>query len=84
MQITKAQINAGAMRYVMTSCVHYKCLTFCICVDKCCVNSLIKYRFVMNVSDHFLTSQKHLRTKMTPDFHLTYSTNWGNLGSESK
>ena len=27
---------------------------------------------------------KHLRTKVTPDFHLTYSKNRGNLGSESK
>ena len=31
-----------------------------------------------------LTSRKHLRTKVTPDFHLTYSTNGGNLGSGSK
>ena len=30
------------------------------------------------------TSRKHLRTKVTPDFHLTYSKNGGNLGSESK
>ena len=29
-------------------------------------------------------SQKHLRTKVTPDLHLTYSKNGGNLGSESK
>ena len=29
-------------------------------------------------------SRKHLRTKVTPDFHLTYSENGGNLGSESK
>ena len=29
-------------------------------------------------------SRKHLRTKVTPDFLLTYSTNGGNLGSESK
>ena len=29
-------------------------------------------------------SQKHLRTKVTPEFHLTYSKNGGNLGSESK
>ena len=28
-------------------------------------------------------SRKHLRTKVTPDFHLTYSKNEGNLGSES-
>ena len=28
-------------------------------------------------------SGKHLRTKVTPDFHLTYSKNGGNLGSES-
>ena len=30
------------------------------------------------------TSRKHLRTKVTPDFHLTYSKNGGNLGSKSK
>ena len=30
------------------------------------------------------SSQKHLCTKVTPDFHLTYSKNGGNLGSESK
>ena len=30
------------------------------------------------------TSRKRLRTKMTPDFHLTYSKTGGNLGSESK
>ena len=31
-----------------------------------------------------LSSRKHLRTKVTPDFHLTYSKNVENLGSESK
>ena len=30
------------------------------------------------------TSRKYLRTKVTPDFYLTYSKNGGNLGSESK
>ena len=30
------------------------------------------------------TSRKHLRSKVTPDLHLTYSKNEGNLGSESK
>ena len=30
------------------------------------------------------TSRKHLRTKVTPDFHLKYSKTGGNLGSESK
>ena len=25
-------------------------------------------------------SRKHLRTKVTPDLHLRYSKNWGNLG----
>ena len=32
----------------------------------------------------WLTSRKHLRTKVTSDFHLTYCKNGGNLGSESK
>ena len=27
-----------------------------------------------------LTSRKHLRTKVTPDLHLTFSKNGGNLG----
>ena len=30
------------------------------------------------------TSREHLRTKVTLDFHLTFGTNGGNLGSESK
>ena len=30
------------------------------------------------------SSRKHLHTKVTTDFHLTYSKNGGNLGSESK
>ena len=29
-------------------------------------------------------SREHLRSKVTPDFHLTYSKNGGNMGSESK
>ena len=28
----------------------------------------------------YYTSRKYLRTKVTPDFHLTYSKNGGNLG----
>ena len=28
--------------------------------------------------------RKHLRTKVTPDFHVTYSKNGGNLESESQ
>ena len=27
-----------------------------------------------------LSSRKHIRTKVTPDLHLTYSKNGGNLG----
>ena len=27
-----------------------------------------------------VTSWKHLRAIVTPSLHLTYSTNWGNLG----
>ena len=30
------------------------------------------------------TSRKHLRTKVTPNLHLTYSKNGGNLGLVSK
>ena len=34
--------------------------------------------------DMTVALRKHLHTKVTPDFHLTYSKNGGNLGSESK
>ena len=30
--------------------------------------------------DQFSPSRKHLCSKVTPDFHLTYSKNGGNLG----
>ena len=56
--------------------------------------SLISFRFIPpfvmhNQNDHFCivklrfnghTSRKHLRTKVTPDLHLTYIKNGGNLG----
>ena len=42
-----------------------------------------KYPFV-GFPDHTIASREHLRTKVTPDFHLTYSKNGGNLGSGSK
>ena len=45
------------------------------------------YIVTLVVVEHALSgiaSRKHLRTKMTPDFHLTYSKNGRNLGSESK
>ena len=29
---------------------------------------------------HIISSRKHFRTKVTPDLHLTYSKNGGNLG----
>ena len=33
---------------------------------------------------YLFSSRKHLRTKVTQDFHVTNSKNWGNLGSKSK
>ena len=39
----------------------------------------------VSVSQAFLScflTRKHLHTKVTPDFHLTYSKNRGNLGSD--
>ena len=33
---------------------------------------------------HCKTSRNYLRTKVTPDFHLTYSKNGGNLGLKLK
>ena len=32
------------------------------------------------ITTQYSTSRKHLRTKVTPDLHLTYSKNGGNLG----
>ena len=40
------------------------------------------YSAAFTVSVCKKTSLKHLRTKVTPDYHLTYSKNGGNLGSE--
>ena len=31
-------------------------------------------------ADRIHSSRKHIRTKLTPKFHLTYSKNGGNLG----
>ena len=59
--------------------------------------SLLPMTNFLHLDDHLLTvsqlllksmsartSRKHLRTKVTPDFHLTYSKNGVYLGSESK
>ena len=39
---------------------------------------------ILTIAFCCLTSRKRLRTKVTQDFHLTYSKNGGNLGSGSK
>ena len=63
--------------------------------DQCLCCSLPRNKFnlheqSLHVKPKFKTanrntsSRKHLCTKVTPDFHLTYSKNGGNLGSESK
>ena len=39
------------------------------------------YRPSSCVLQQDISSRKHLRTKVTPDFHLTYSENGENLGS---
>ena len=41
----------------------------------------ISSTYSQTISD---SSRKHHRTKVTPDFHIEYSKNGGNLGSESK
>ena len=42
-------------------------------------------RYIFPIIDGgYSSSRKHLRTNVTPDLHLTYSKNGGNLGSESK
>ena len=40
-------------------------------------SSLLLHRNVLFSS---MTSRKHLRTKVTTDFHLTYSKKWGKSG----
>ena len=57
--------------------------------DQMCMAFLLSFFlsfFAKQMSIHVISfsSRKHLRTKVNPDFHLTYSKNWGNLGSESK
>ena len=42
------------------------------------------YRPSSFVLQEDISSRKNLRTKVTPDFHLTYSENGENLGSGSK
>ena len=45
------------------------------------INHSVPLGYIDIVSDlTALTSRNHLRTKVTPDFHLTYSKNGGNLG----
>ena len=44
-------------------------IIFCTCI--------VLFFTVVNITEH-------LRTKLIPDFHLTYSKNGGNLGSGSK
>ena len=41
---------------------------------------LVPYEDFDNFRRIMASSRKHLRTKVTPDFHLTYSKNGGNLG----
>ena len=38
------------------------------------------WRFEREVTFSAVASRKHLRTKMTPDFHLTYGKNGGKWG----
>ena len=41
---------------------------------------VIIFPFALNINCGFVSSRERLRTKVTPDFHLTYSKNGGNLG----
>ena len=59
-----------------------------VSIDSCIV--LVKSQFISfaycygSVESYNSASRKYFRTKVTPDFYLTYSKNAGNLGSESK
>ena len=54
-----------------------------ICCTKNFEIKYVKTKILCNLYARQLeenTSLKHLRTKITPDLHLTYSKNGGNLG----
>ena len=66
-----------------------KGLLFLLMLGKGCVILLwhslgIPCDYLEPYSRQHYSSRKHLRTKVTPDFHLTYRKNGGNVGSESK
>ena len=49
--------------------------------DRCSFDVGFFVSVIMNqICDLAATSRKHLRRKVTPDLHLTYSKNGGNLG----
>ena len=71
--------------YVCTDCFVFglglaKELLTRLTICSLCIMSICNYSYFQ----FWFSSRKHLRTKVTPDFHLTYSKNGGNLGSESK
>ena len=52
------------------------------CINKCGDYNRVAIDTTLHKHAYTIPSRKHLRTKVTPDFHLTYSKNGGNQGSE--
>ena len=48
------------------------------------ISAWVTEQIVTIFSKTCVKSRKHLRTKVTPDFYLTYSKNGGIMGSESE
>ena len=46
--------------------------------------TVVIHNAIVALQQYRETSRKHLRKKVTPDFHLTYIKNGGNLGFVSK
>ena len=63
-------------------CFYGKCKAILMDTHNICFYGELITKLSLNTL--LVSSRKHLRTKVTPDFHLTYSKNGGNLGSETK
>ena len=59
-------------------------ISHCLNNNKNLYSAFIDFKKAFDFVVRDVSSRKHFRTKVAPDFHLTYSKNGGNLGSESK
>ena len=70
--------------YLARKLICYFTQSVCLCIISCIQfqsSSFCNYRCGLALKgDNKQSSRKHLRTKVIPDFHLTYSKNWGKSG----